>query len=143
MAHGEGDLRAETLQAIIEERDTLREELLQLRETISEGVAPLCAPLTLVLPGCTATQARMLAALFQAYPNAVSRARLMELRLVRHDGAGPKVVDVRISQLRRLLRQRRAPDPAIGVIWAYGYFLIPDAYHWIQLQLRGAHAQSA
>ena len=64
-------------------------------------------------------------------------------RLVRHDGAGPKVVDVRISQLRRLLRQRCAPDPAIGVIWAYGYFLIADAYEWIQLQLRGAHGTSA
>ena len=121
----------------------LEEELIQLRKIMYDQIHPVMWGLEMIAPRLSTTPALLIAALYDAYPAALHRERLMLLRRAAKDDADPKLIDVQLCRARKTLRELGATGPIATPVYGFGFRLDPDAYDWIQLQLRGTHGTSA
>jgi len=121
----------------------LEEELRQIRQALHGELHPILWGLEIIAPRLATTPALLIAALYDAYPAALHRERLMLLRRAAKDDADPKLINVQLCRARKTLRELGASGPIVLPIYGFGFRLDAAAYEWIQLQLRGAHGQSS
>lgn len=107
--------------ALIEERDTLREQVRQLEELLRP---------TIILPSAwrlTRREADFLNVLRSAAPNVVHRERmLIALYGLIDEAPEPKILDVYLCKVRRRLMEAQARVD-IETVWGRGWRLSPES----------------
>ena len=115
--------------------EELEEELRQVRKLLEEEIHPVVSAMGTIAPQTPSGAVAMVAALYEAYPRALSRDRLMLVRRAcRHD-VDPKVIDVQICRARQGLRRAGVEGPIIVTVYTAGYRMHAGAYAWLSERL--------
>jgi hypothetical protein len=135
----------EAIRAIVEERDTLREELRQLKAERRRAADRYnIDALRIAFPTLAPVSCAILAALVRRSPAVMTFDALLTARadgmlqrgLWPKQDAIPKLVNVHICHVRRAFREAGAPDEVIQTIWGTGYSCTPHGKTWIDAQLQ-------
>ena len=113
----------------------LEEELRQIRQALHDELHPVMWGLEMIAPKLATTPALLIAALYDAYPAALHRERLMLLRRAAKDDADPKLIDVQLHRARKTLRELGATGPIATPVYGFGFRLDVAAYEWIAARL--------
>lgn len=113
----------------------LEEELRQIRQIMHDEIHPVMWGLEMIAPRLSTTPALLIAALYDAYPAALHRERLMLLRRAAKDDADPKLIDVQLHRARKTLRELGATGPIATPVYGFGFRLDVAAYEWIAARL--------
>jgi DNA-binding winged helix-turn-helix (wHTH) protein len=123
--------------------EELEEELRQVRDVMRREIHPVVWAMGMIAPQTPSGAVTMVAALYKAYPHALSRERLMLARRACKEDVDDKVIDVQICKARQGLRRAGAEGPIIVNVYAAGYRMHAEAYAWLSERLAEARLAEA
>jgi hypothetical protein len=115
--------------------EELEEELRQMRDALRREIHPVVSAMGMIAPYTPSGATMIVAALYKAYPHALTRERLMLARRVCKQDVDDKVIDVQICKARQGLRKAGAEGPIIVNVYAAGYRMHASAYAWLSERL--------
>jgi hypothetical protein len=115
--------------------EELEEELRQVRDVLRREIHPVVSAMGIIAPYTPSGATMIVAALYKAYPHALTRERLMLARRACKQDVDDKVIDVQICKARQGLRKAGAEGPIIVNVYAAGYRMHASAYAWLSERL--------
>jgi hypothetical protein len=115
--------------------EELEEELRQVRDVLRREIHPVVSAMGMIAPQTPSGATMIVAALYKAYPHALTRERLMLARRACKQDVDDKVIDVQICKARQGLRKAGAEGPIIVNVYAAGYRMHAGAYAWLSERL--------